>query len=380
MSLVSKSATPTSRSVSLVSKSATPTSRSVSLVSKSATPTSRSVSLVSKSATPTSRSVSLVSKSATPTSRSVSLVSKSATPTSRSVSLVSKSATPTSRSVSLVSKSATPTSRSVSLVSKSASHPYQSVREFSVKECHPFQSVREFSVKECHPYQSVREFSVKECYPYQSVREFPGECLAVSGGNLFCSACREPVSLKKSIIKLHLDSQKHKNSRNKLLANKAKQRSIAESLRKYDEEGHPKGETLPENVRVYRVTVVKSFLKAGIPLSKVDCMRHLLEEHGFSLSGRQRLSETIPVIHQQEVEEIKKKISGKKVSVIFNGTTHTEEALAVLLRFVDNFQTTQRLICLKLLSKSMTPDNAKAYLFETPEQEYDSRQRKGLFV
>ena len=54
------------------------------------------------------------------------------------------------------------------------------------------------------------------------------------------------------------------------------------------------------------------------------------------------------------MEEIKKEISGNKVSVIFDGTTHIEEALAVLLRFVDNFQTMQ-----------------KAYLFETPEQEYD---------
>ena len=150
------------------------------------------------------------------------------------------------------------------------------------------------------------------------VREFPGKGLTVSSGK----------------------------------ESKAKQRSIAESLRKYDEECHPKGETLLENVDVYRVTVVKSFLKAEIPLSKVDCMRDLLEEHAFSLSGRQHLSETIPFIHQQEVEEIKKEISGNNLSVIFDGTTHVAEALTVLLRFVDN-------------------DKAKAGLFEAPEQEYD---------
>ena len=94
-------------------------------------------------------------------------------------------------------------------------------------------------------------YEPKSVTPTSWVREFPGEDLTVSGGSLFCSACREPVSLKKSIIKLHLDSQKHKTSKGKLLAKKAKQRSIAESLRKYDEECHPKGETLPENVRVY---------------------------------------------------------------------------------------------------------------------------------
>ena len=105
------------------------------------------------------------------------------------------------------------------------------------------------------------------------------------------------------------------------------------------------------------MTVVKSFLKAGIPLSKVDCIRDLLEEHGFSFSGRKDLSETIPFIHQQEVEEIKKEISGKNLSVIRDGTTHVVEALAVLLRFVDNFETKQRLVCLKFLSKSMTSED-----------------------
>ena len=86
----------------------------------------------------------------------------------------------------------------------------------------------------------------------------------------------ESPCLKKS-IKLHLDSQKHKTSKGKLFAKEAKQRNIAELLKIYDKECHPKGETLPDNVRVYRVTLVKSFLKAGIPLLKVDCMHYLLE-------------------------------------------------------------------------------------------------------
>ena len=214
------------------------------------------------------------------------------------------------------------------------------------------------------------DYEPKSITPSSRVREFPDENLTVSAGNLFCSACREPISLKKSIIKLHLDSQKHKTSKGKLLVKEAKQRNIAELLKKYDKEHHPKGETLPNNVHVYRVTVVKSFLKAGIPLSKVDCMRDLLEEHAFSLSGRQHLSETIPFIHQQEIDEIKQEISGKKVSVIFDGTTHVDEALAVLLRFVDNFQAKQRLVCLKLLSKSMTGEELAREIISTLSTSY----------
>ena len=209
------------------------------------------------------------------------------------------------------------------------------------------------------------DYEPKSVSPSTRVREFPDENLTVSAGNLFCSACREPISVKKSIVKLHLDSQKHKTSKDKLLAKEAKQRNIAELLKNYDKGCHPKGETLPNSVRVYRVTVVKSFLKAGIPLSKVDCMRDLLEEHAFSLSGRQHLSETIPFIHQQEIDEIKQEISGKEVSVIFDGTTHVDEALAVVLRFVDNFQAKQRLVCLKLLSKSMTGEELARVIIST---------------
>ena len=197
------------------------------------------------------------------------------------------------------------------------------------------------------------DYEPKNVTPKSRVSEFPGENLTVSAGYLFCSACRESVSLKKSIIKLHLNSQKHKTSKAKLLDKEAKQRSIAELLKQYDKEHHPKGESLPENVRVYRIIVVKSFLKAGIPLSKVDCMRDLLEEHAFSLSGRQHLSETIRFIHQQEVEQIKEEISGKEVSVIFDGTTHVDEVLAVCRQF---------------------PGKTKAGLFETPKQEYDWRR------
>ena len=47
---------------------------------------------------------------------------------------------------------------------------------------------------------------------------------------------------------------------------------------------HPVGEGLPDSMRVYRVKVVTVVLKAGVPPSKIDIFRDLLEEHAFSLS------------------------------------------------------------------------------------------------
>ena len=57
----------------------------------------------------------------------------------------------------------------------------------------------------------------KSVTPSSRVREFPVEHLRVSAGVLFCGACREEVSLKRSIIANHIASTKHKQSKLKLV-------------------------------------------------------------------------------------------------------------------------------------------------------------------
>ena len=39
--------------------------------------------------------------------------------------------------------------------------------------------------------------------------QFPDEPFSASGNKLFCNACREPLSIKKSIIVAHIKSAKH---------------------------------------------------------------------------------------------------------------------------------------------------------------------------
>ena len=74
---------------------------------------------------------------------------------------------------------------------------------------------------------------------------------------------------------------------------------IAVALRKYDSQVHPSGETLSDAVRVYRV--VTALLQAGVPLSKANIFRHLLDESGFALSDFPNLCKLIPFILQDEV-------------------------------------------------------------------------------
>ena len=76
----------------------------------------------------------------------------------------------------------------------------------------------------------------------QRVSEFPKQCLTVSSKKLFCTACREELSLRKNVIVSHVASAKHKNSKERLLLQEAKERDIAEVLKVHDETIHPVGD------------------------------------------------------------------------------------------------------------------------------------------
>ena len=89
----------------------------------------------------------------------------------------------------------------------------------------------------------------------------------------------------------------------------------------YNEQNHLIGETLPEATQVFRIKVVTAFLRAAIPLSKIEHFRELFEEGGYHLTDHQHIFDLIPLIQKPEIENLRKEISGKKISVIFDGTT-----------------------------------------------------------
>ena len=111
----------------------------------------------------------------------------------------------------------------------------------------------------------------------------PNEHLRVSAGVLFCGACREEVSLKRSIIANHIASTKHKQNKLKLVKKESREKDIAEALASYDKQEHPRGETPSKD---QRINVVIAFLKVGVPLAKIDHFRDILEDHAYRLSDR----------------------------------------------------------------------------------------------
>ena len=84
------------------------------------------------------------------------------------------------------------------------------------------------------------------------------------------------------------------------------------------------------DAHVYRVRVVKQFLKSGIPMSKIDNVRSLLEEGSHRLTYSSHLSEYTPLIHSEEKKRIKYEIKDHDVSVIFDGSTCLGEALEIV--------------------------------------------------
>ena len=83
---------------------------------------------------------------------------------------------------------------------------------------------------------------------------------------MFCKACREELSLNSSSLSNHLKSQKHKDGKRRLQKKEAGERDIAKQLAVYNEENRTVGETLTESTQIFRVKVVSTFLRAGIPL------------------------------------------------------------------------------------------------------------------
>jgi len=92
------------------------------------------------------------------------------------------------------------------------------------------------------------------------VRCYPNEPLTVSNKKLFCSSCREELSLKKSSIDVHIKSVKHISNKMKWKQKQEHELDIAKALTDYQSRVHPKSETLPESTRIYRVKVVKALL------------------------------------------------------------------------------------------------------------------------
>ena len=58
--------------------------------------------------------------------------------------------------------------------------------------------------------------------------------------------------------------------------------------------------SLSEDHKLWRVKVVTTFMKAGVPLPEIDHFRELLEERAYRLSDRRDMYDLIPFVQSEE--------------------------------------------------------------------------------
>ena len=188
---------------------------------------------------------------------------------------------------------------------------------------------------------------------HERVRQFPDENFIVREGKLFCNACRQILSTKKSVLKIHVSSKKHQDGKQKMKRSTLREQTIAEAFKR-EESSKSKASTLPVEECAYRLEVVTEFLKAGIPIAKTNMLRSL-----YRLTGSSNLGQYVSMALKQEIEQIKQELEmpgqvglTTDISVIFD--TRQGEAIAIIVRFMDNdWNITQWLVRIEVCSKSV---------------------------
>ena len=133
--------------------------------------------------------------------------------------------------------------------------------------------------------------------------------------------------------------------------------------------------TLPITEWAYRLKVVQQFLRAGIPIGKIDMLRSLLKKNGQRLTARAHLGQYISIVFKRKAERINNYwLSLVRLAwqeMIFDGGTRQGEAIAVIVRFLDdNWSIIQRLVRTDICSKSVNADDLAQVLNQCLSVDY----------
>uniref|UniRef100_A0A1X7V442 DUF4371 domain-containing protein n=1 Tax=Amphimedon queenslandica TaxID=400682 RepID=A0A1X7V442_AMPQE len=188
----------------------------------------------------------------------------------------------------------------------------------------------------------------------------------------------DSIAINLNTVKNHVFSTKHKESNDKFQKGSTRDGDIVKALQKHDNQANPVGQTLPKDVRLYRIKVVMTLLKAGIPLAKIDTLRDLLEEKATRLTDTRHMYDLIPFVLDMEKDEIRSEIKDKNVSIVFDGTRRLGEVLAVIIRYFDDWEVKQRLVRVEMLTKSMSGDELARELIEILSVSFSIRSQLNM--
>lgn len=109
---------------------------------------------------------------------------------------------------------------------------------------------------------------------------------------------------------------------------------------------------------------MQAFVKSGTPSNRTKYFRDLFEEGCFTLTSSTHMSQLIPFVIGKEYKSVSREILGKELSIIFDGTTRDGEALAVLARFVQDWDVKVGLMRFQLVKSSVNDDKLATIIIE----------------
>ena len=127
-------------------------------------------------------------------------------------------------------------------------------------------------------------------------------------------------------------------------------------------------------------------MKAGITIGKIDMLRSLSEKNSYRLTGSSHLGQYVSMALKQEIERIKQELEipgqvsmTSDLSVIFDGSTRQGEAIALIVRIVDNnWNIIQRLVRIDVCPKSVNANELAQVLNQCLSVDYEVRANSFL--
>ena len=89
-------------------------------------------------------------------------------------------------------------------------------------------------------------------------------------------------------------------SKDKLKFKMTRPERITVFLKQYDSSGRHESDTICDAHRVYRIEVLMSFMRAGVPISKLKFLRDILEENSMRLIDPSHMLQLGPSVFEQE--------------------------------------------------------------------------------
>ncbi|CAM9898340.1 unnamed protein product, partial [Phaeothamnion confervicola] len=164
-------------------------------------------------------------------------------------------------------------------------------------------------------------------------------------GRVHCTFCKGSVQGTKQEVKQHIKTDKHKMQKGNHTLKEAANETLNKHMLELKEQLVSGSSLTPDTIKL-RMRVVQVFAESGTPLHRVPYFRPLLEElSGLRLTDVSELRRMVPNLLKIEENRLSEELAGKKVAIVFDGTTRTHEVFAVVARFMDgDGRVQQRLI------------------------------------